>query len=46
MRHPLILGSVTYQLYKMASIKGWDELDDSIMIKLMEDIAGLRKELE
>jgi hypothetical protein len=25
----------------MASIKGWDKLDDSIMIKLMEDIAGL-----
>src|SRR5947209_4646511 len=43
MGHPLILGSVTYQLYKMASIKGWDKLDDSIMIKLMEDIAGLDK---
>ena len=43
MKHPLILGSVTYQLYKMASIKGWDGLDDSIMIKLMEDIAGLDK---
>jgi 3-hydroxyisobutyrate dehydrogenase-like beta-hydroxyacid dehydrogenase len=44
--YPLILGSVTYQLYKMASIKGWDRLDDSIMIKLMEEIAGLGKEQE
>ncbi len=41
--YPLILGSVTYQLYKMARIKGWSNLDDSIMIKLMEDIAGLNK---
>ncbi|HVB23117.1 MAG TPA: NAD(P)-dependent oxidoreductase [Ktedonobacteraceae bacterium] len=41
MKHPLLLGSVTYQLYKMASIKGWDDLDDSVMIKLMENIAGL-----
>jgi len=41
MGYPLILGSVTYQLYKMASIKGWDKLDDSIMIKLMEEMAGL-----
>ena len=41
MGYPLILGSITYQLYKMASIKGWDKLDDSIMIKLMEEIAGL-----
>jgi 3-hydroxyisobutyrate dehydrogenase len=46
MGHPLILGSVTYQLYKMASARGWDRLDDSIMLKLMEDIAGLRKEQE
>ena len=44
MGHPLLLGSVTYQLYKMASLKGWNSLDDSIMIKLMEDIAGLHKE--
>jgi L-threonate 2-dehydrogenase len=41
MGHPLLLGSVTYQLYKMASIKGWNNLDDSIMIRLMEEIAGL-----
>lgn len=42
--YPLLLGSVAYQLYKMASIKGWGNLDDSIMIKLMQDIAGLAKE--
>jgi len=30
----------------MASIKDADKLDDSIMIKLMENIAELRKELE
>jgi putative dehydrogenase len=41
MGHPLLLGSVTYQLYKMASLKGWNNLDDSIMIRLMEEIAGL-----
>lgn len=41
--YPLILGSVAYQLYKMASIRGWSKLDDSIMIKLMQDIAGLQK---
>jgi 3-hydroxyisobutyrate dehydrogenase len=41
--YPLLLGSVAYQLYKMASIKGWSNLDDSIMIKLMQDIAGLDK---
>ncbi len=42
--HPLILGSITHQLYKMASLKGWGNLDDSIIIKLMENIAGLDKE--
>jgi len=41
MGHPLLLGSVTYQLYKMASLKGWNNLDDSIIIRLMEEIAGL-----
>jgi hypothetical protein len=41
MGHPLTLGSATNQLYKMASIKGWNNLDDSITIKLMEEIAGL-----
>jgi L-threonate 2-dehydrogenase len=42
--HPLILGSVTHQLYKMASIKGWGNLDDSILIKLMQGFAGLDNE--
>jgi 3-hydroxyisobutyrate dehydrogenase-like beta-hydroxyacid dehydrogenase len=41
--YPLLVGSVAYQLYKMASIKGWSNLDDSIMIKLMQDLAGLDK---
>jgi L-threonate 2-dehydrogenase len=44
MGHPLILGSVTHQLYKMASLKGWGHLDDSILIKLMQNITGLEKE--
>jgi 3-hydroxyisobutyrate dehydrogenase-like beta-hydroxyacid dehydrogenase len=39
--HPLILGSVTHQLYKMANNKGWSNLDDSVMIRLMEDISGM-----
>ena len=39
--HPLMLGGVTHQLYKTASLKGWGNLDDSILIKLMQDIAGL-----
>jgi len=43
--HPLILGSAAHQLYKMASLMGWGNLDDSIMIKLMENIAGLDKEV-
>jgi putative dehydrogenase len=40
--HPLLLGSVAHQLYKMANNKGWSQLDDSIMIKLMQEIAGLQ----
>lgn len=36
MGHPLLLGSVAHQLYKMAHAMGWDSLDDSILIKLME----------
>jgi 3-hydroxyisobutyrate dehydrogenase len=39
--YPLPLGSAAYQLYKMAHSRGWDFLDDSILIKLMQDIAGL-----
>ncbi|MBA2391300.1 MAG: NAD(P)-dependent oxidoreductase [Ktedonobacteraceae bacterium] len=45
MGHPLILGGVTHQLYKMASLQGWNSLDDSVMIKLMQNIAGLNKEM-
>ena len=41
MGHPLILGGVTHQLYKMASLQGWNSLDDSVMIKLMQNIAGM-----
>lgn len=38
MGHPLLLGGVAHQLYKMAHTKGWDNLDDSILIRLMEEI--------
>lgn len=44
--HPLLLGSVTHQFYKMASIEGWGNLDDSILIKLMQNITGLNKEVQ
>lgn len=44
MGHPLVLGSAAHQLYKMASLKGWDKLDDSVLIKLMEDTAGMSEE--
>ncbi len=40
MGHPLLLGGVTHQLYKMAHAMGWDNLDDSILIRLMEEITG------
>jgi 3-hydroxyisobutyrate dehydrogenase len=40
MGHPLLLGGLTHQLYKMAHTRGWDNLDDSILIRLMEEIAG------
>lgn len=40
MGHPLLLGGITHQLYKMAHTMGWDNLDDSILIKLMEEITG------
>jgi putative dehydrogenase len=39
MGHPLLLGGLTHQLYKMARARGWDNLDDSILIRLMEEIA-------
>jgi 3-hydroxyisobutyrate dehydrogenase len=44
MGHPLVLGSAAYQLYKMASLKGWNSLDDSVMIKLMQDISGITED--
>jgi 3-hydroxyisobutyrate dehydrogenase-like beta-hydroxyacid dehydrogenase len=40
MGYPLLFGSLAHQLYKMASLKGWGKLDDSIMIKLLQDISG------
>ncbi|HLZ56535.1 MAG TPA: NAD(P)-binding domain-containing protein [Ktedonosporobacter sp.] len=40
MGHPLLLGGVAHQLYKMAHAMEWDNLDDSILIRLMETIAG------
>jgi putative dehydrogenase len=46
MGHPLLLGGTAHQLYKMAHLKGWGNLDDSIMIKLMQDISGLADEGE
>lgn len=46
MGHPLVLGSAAHQLYKMASLKGWGKLDDSVLIKLMQDVAGTNEELE
>lgn len=46
MGHPLLLGSVAHQLYKMASLQGWNHLDDSIMIKLMQNLAGQEKAQE
>jgi 3-hydroxyisobutyrate dehydrogenase len=40
MNVPLPLGSAAHQLYKMASAQGWSQLDDSILIRLMEKLAG------
>jgi 3-hydroxyisobutyrate dehydrogenase len=37
---PLPLGSAAHQLYKMAAAQGWSSLDDSILIQLMEVLAG------
>ena len=37
---PLPLGSAAHQLYKMAAAQGWSSLDDSILIQLMEQLAG------
>lgn len=40
MGHPLLLGAIAHQLYKMAHVQGWDNLDDSILIRLMEELTG------
>lgn len=37
---PLPLGSAAHQLYKAAAAQGWTQLDDSILIRLMEQLAG------
>ncbi len=39
-RHPLVLGGLTQQLYHLAAAQGWSHLDDSILIRLMEQLAG------
>jgi hypothetical protein len=39
----MLLGTAAHQLYKMAHLKGWGQLDDSILKKLMEDISGLEE---
>ena len=43
MSHPLFLGTTAHQLYKLAHSKGWGKLDDSIMIKLMEEMSESEK---
>jgi 3-hydroxyisobutyrate dehydrogenase len=40
MAFPLPLGSAAHQLYKSAAAQGWTQLDDSILIRLMEQMAG------
>lgn len=40
MAFPLPLGSAAHQLYKAAAAQGWTQLDDSILIRLMEQLAG------
>jgi L-threonate 2-dehydrogenase len=42
--HPLVLGSAAHQIYKIAVAQGLADLDDSILIELAEQLAGLRKE--
>jgi 3-hydroxyisobutyrate dehydrogenase len=37
---PLPLGSAAHQLYKMAAAQGWAGLDDSVLIRMMEQIGG------
>lgn len=40
MAFPLPLGSAAHQLYKAAAAQGWTQFDDSILIRLMERLAG------
>jgi 3-hydroxyisobutyrate dehydrogenase len=37
---PLPLGSASHQLYKMAAAQGWTSLDDSILVRLLEQLSG------
>jgi L-threonate 2-dehydrogenase len=39
--HPLVLGSATQQIYKIAAAQGLNDLDDSILIELAEQLAGM-----
>jgi 3-hydroxyisobutyrate dehydrogenase len=40
-RHPLVLGGLVQQLYHVAAAQGWTQLDDAILIRLMERMAGM-----
>lgn len=40
-RHPLVLGGLTQQLYHLAAAQGWSHLDDAILIRLIEVLAGM-----
>lgn len=40
-RHPLVLGGLVQQLYHVAVAQGWAQLDDAILIRLMERMAGM-----
>jgi L-threonate 2-dehydrogenase len=42
--HPLVLGSAAHQLYKIAAAQGLTDLDDSILIELAEQLAGMRQD--
>ncbi len=39
--HPLVLGSATHQIYKIAAAQGLNDLDDSILIEVAERLAGM-----
>jgi putative dehydrogenase len=42
--HPLVLGSAAHQLYKMAAAQGLTNLDDSVLIELAEQLAGIGRD--